>query len=167
MHVLDRVYQTRFLSSGFVTNSLLLADIYLNLLAQMEGKEKMHFSTKANLNGFDYFPAPLPDAYIAIKTPKKTKRSFLMLLSAKIPWRILDQRMISYVEYTRDNQWEDYSSDPLPSFLIICPNEGTKKHLYNVIARESPDTSFYLTTKDRIQNSGFKGNVWQKVEIPD
>lgn len=167
MNVLNRVYQTNFLSSGFVTNCILLADIYLNLVSQLEGTEKLHFSTKANLTGFDYFPVPLPDAYIAIKTLKKTRRSFLTLLNAKIPWRILDRRIQTYVEYTHNNQWADYSSDPLPSFLIICPNEGTKKHLYNVIARESPDTSFYLTTTDTIQNSGFKGDVWQKVELPD
>lgn len=164
MDVLNRVYQTKSLSNVFVTNCIFLADIYINLVSQMKGREKLHFSTKANLKGFDYFPSPMPDAYIAIKTPKKTRRSFLILLNPKIPWRILDRRMITYVEYTYDNHWADYSADPLPSFLIVCPNEGTKKHLYKVISNETPATSFYLITKATIQESGFKGDVWQKVK---
>ena len=163
--ILNRVYQTKSLSSQFVRNCIFLADIYLNLESQVKTGEKLHFSTKANLQGFDYFPTPMPDAYIAIKTPKKTKRSFLFLLNSKIPWRILDQRMMAYVEYSHDNHWADYSSDPLPSFLIICLNEGTKKHIYKTIASESPDTSFYLTTKDTIQKLGFTGGVWERVRI--
>jgi hypothetical protein len=164
-NILKRVYQTKTLSNGFVTNCIFLADIYINLTSQMENGEKLHFSTKANLKGFDFFPSPLPDAYIAIKNPQKTRRSFLILINPKIPWRVLDQIIINYVAYTYDNRWIDYSPDPLPSFLIICPNKGTKKHLYKIISNEIPNTSFYLTTKDTIQESGFKGNVWQKVEV--
>jgi len=162
--ILNRVYQTISLSSEFVRSRIFLADIYLNLVSQMKDTEKLHFSTKANLQGFDYFPNPLPDAFIAIKTSKKTKRSFLFLLNAKIPWKILDRRMNRYVEYTHDNQWGEYTKDPLPTFLIICPNETTKKHIYKTISDESPDTPFYLTTKETIQKSGFEGDVWEKVE---
>ena len=162
--ILNKVYRVRSLTSGFVTNCLFLADIYINLLSQMKKGEKLHFSTVANLQGFDYLPKPLPDAYIAIKTSKKTSRSFLILLGAKISWKILDQRMINYVQYSYANRWADYSNDPLPTFLIICPNETTKRHLYKTIENESPSTPFYLTTKETIQESGFKGDVWQKVD---
>jgi len=162
--ILDRTYRTKSLTPGFVTNCLFLADIYLNLLSQMKKGEKLHFSTVANLQGFDYLPKPLLDAYIAIKTSKKTSRSFLILLRAKISWKILDQRMINYVQYSYANRWTDYSSDPLPTFLIICPNETTKRHLYKTIENESPNTPFYLATKEIIQKSGFKGDMWQRVE---
>ncbi len=164
-NILNRVYQTKTLSNGFVINCVFLADIYINLASQMESGEKLHFSTKTNLKGFDYFPSPLPDAYIAIKTPKKTRRSFLILVNPKIPWRALNQKMINYVAYSYDNHWGDYSSDPLPSFLVICPNKGTQKHLDKVISDETPNTSFYLTTKDTIQEFGFIGDVWKKVEV--
>lgn len=164
-NILNRVYQTKTLSNGFVINCIFLADIYINLASQMESGEKLHFSTKVNLKGFDYFPLPLPDAYIAIKTPQRTRRSFLFLINPKTPWGVLDRRIINYVAYTYDNRWKDYNSDPLPSFLIICPNEGTKKHLYKIIGNETPNTSFYLTTKDTIQEFGFIGDVWKKVEV--
>ena len=162
--ILNRVYQAKSHSNEFAKNCTLLADIYLNLESQVKTGEKLHFSTKANLQGFDYFPTPMPDAYIATKKPEKTNRSFLILLSSKIPWRILDQRILAYVEYSQNNHWADYSSDPLPSFLIICPNETTKKHIHKIISNESPSASFFLTTKDSIQKLGFIGDVWERGE---
>lgn len=165
LDILNRVYQTKLLSNGFVKNCIFIADIYINLLSQTKIGEKLHFSTKTNLKGFDYFPSPLPDAYMAIKTLQKTRRSFLILINPKIPWRVIDQRMINYVAYSYDNHWADYSSDPLPSFLIICPNKSTQKHLDKVISSETPNTSFYLTTKDTIQEFGFEGDIWKKVKI--
>jgi hypothetical protein len=164
-NILNRVYQTKTLSKGFVINSIFLADIYINLVSEMEIGEKLHFSTKTNLKGFDYFPSPLPDAYIAIKTSQKTRRSFLILINPKMPWQVLDQIIINYVAYSDDNDWGDYSSDLLPSFLIICPNKGTQKHVEKVISNETPSTSFYLTTKETIEEFGFSGNVWKKVEV--
>jgi len=162
--ILNRAYRVRSLTPGFIINCLFLADIYLNLLSQMKKGEKLHFSTVANLQSFDFLPDPLPDAYIAVKTVKRTRRSFLILLRAKISWKILDQRMINYVQYSYTNRWADYSSDPLPTFLIICPNETTKRHLYKTVENESPSTPFYLTTKETIQKSGFKGDIWEKVD---
>ena len=76
--------------------------------------------------------------------------------------------MIDYVQYSYANRWTDYSSDPLPTFLIICPNETTKRHLYKTIEYESPSTPFYLTTKETIQESGFKedrlSEIIKKIE---
>lgn len=164
LNILNRVYQTKLLSDGFVKNCIFIADLYVNLLSQIKTGEKLHFSTKTNLKDFDYLPLPLPDAYIVIKTFQKSRRSFLILINPKIPWRVIDQRMIDYVAYSYNNHWGDYSSDPLPSFLIICPNKSTQKHLYKVISNETPNTSFYLTTKDIIQEFGFKGDIWEKVE---
>ena len=164
LEVLNRVYQEKGTSDKFVDRHIFLADIFLNLSSQMERSEKLHYSTQANLKGFNYFPKPMPDAYIAIKGPKKTKRYFLFLLDERTPWYILDKRIKDYLKYADDNQWSDYSHDPLPSFLIICPSQRTKKHLFRLISNEMPDTSFYLATKDDIERSGFKGDAWQKVE---
>ncbi len=160
--VLNRVYQSRP-SEGFVYKNIFLADIYLNLLSQMEGEEKLHFSTQANLKGFNYFPNPMPDAFIAIKTPKKTKRYFLFSFDG-IPWFRLESRIKKYLEYVDYNEWNNYTKDPLPSFLFICPKEYIKKKIYKLISREITDGKFFLATKQEILQSGFKGGAWEKVE---
>jgi len=162
--ILNRVYRKKTLSNEFIKNSILIADIYINLLSQIKTKEKLYFFTRTNLKGFDYFPQPPIDAYIAVKTQKNTRRSFLILINSKIPWRTIDQRMRDYVAYSYDNQWSDYSLDPLPSFFIVCPNKTTQKHLYSVIENEFPAISFYLTIKETIQELGFMTNIWEKVK---
>jgi hypothetical protein len=75
----------------------------------------------------------------------------------------LDKLYKNYLKYTKNNHWSDYSRDPLPSFLVICPSQRTKKHMYKLISNEKPNTSFYLATKVEIERSGFKGGAWQQV----
>lgn len=162
--VLNRVYQEKGTTDQFVNRHIFIADIFLNLATQIEKGEKLHYSTQANLKGFDYFPKPMPDAYISIKSPKKTKRYFLLFINERLPWYILDKLYKNYLKYTDNNQWSDFSNDPLPSFLIICPSQRTKKHIYKLISNEKPNTSFYLATKVEIERAGFQGNAWQKVE---
>jgi hypothetical protein len=161
--VLNRVYQEKGISDKFVDRFIFLADIYLNLEIQMVKGEKLHFSTQANMKGFDYFPKPLPDVYFSIKG-KTIKRYFLFLIDESIPWYKLDPKVREYVNYSNDNQWSSISHDPLPSFLFICPSFRTKKHLNNIINKEMPDISFFLSTKSEIVRSGFKGDAWQKVD---
>ncbi len=163
LSVLNRVYQIKP-TALFVYKNIFLADIYLTLLSQMEGEEKLHFSTQANLKGFDYFPQPLPDAYIAIKTPKKTKRYFMFVIDEKIPWYRLEMRVRKYLEYVDDNDWSDYTKDLLPTFLFICPKEYQKKRIYDIISDEISDGIFYVVLKEEIQQSGFKGGNWERVK---
>ncbi len=163
-NVLNRVYRIKSVSNEFVYNCVFLADMYIGLLSQMKSGQKLHFLTKSDLGGFNCLPSPLPDAYIAVKSSQKTSRFFLILLNPRVPWRILDKRITAYIDYSDGNHWADYSSDPLPPFLIVCPNEGTKKHLFRLIDDQAPGTPFYLASKDAIQETGFKKNVWQKVE---
>ncbi len=164
IQVLNRVYQEKGVSDKFVDKHIFIADIFLHMSDQMEKGEKLHFSTQANLKRFEYFPKPMPDAYIAIKGSKKTKRHFLFLIDGNIPWYKLDRRIKEYLAYTYDNKWSTFTNDPLPSFLFICPSRRTKKHLQRLISNELPDTSFYLSSKSEIERSGFKGDAWQKVE---
>jgi hypothetical protein len=164
LSVLKRVYQIKSLSKEFIKNCILIADIYIDLESQMKDKEKLYFLTTANLKDFDYFPTPKPNAYIAIKKPKKTTRFFLFIINHKIPWRVLDQIMSNYADYSYNNNWANYSSNPLPSFLIICPNKTTEKHIYKVLNDEALNASFYLSTKDIVQESGLRGDIWEKVE---
>ena len=160
---LDRVYQEKDVSESFINRFIFITDVYLNMLSQIGGQEKLHFSTQANLRGFEYFPTPMVDTFIAIKSPKKTKRYFLVLIDGRKPWLVQDNIIKQYTDYTDNNAWSDYSKDPLPTFLIICPNEQRKKHFYDLISNSLTNGSFYLATKFEIQESGFKAD-WQQVK---
>lgn len=160
---LDRIYQEKDVTDDFINRFVFIADVYLNLLNQLEGEEKLHFFTQSNLRGFEYMPNPLPNAYIAIKKPKKTKRYFLIYIDRRKPWLVQDKIINKYIEYVSNNDWSVYSNDPLPKFLIICPNDKRQKYFYELISNSQTNQSFYLATKASIQQAGFKGD-WQKVE---
>src|SRR3989344_170444 len=162
LQTLHRVYQEEGNSIAFVYRQVFLADIFLNMQLQLEKDEKLHFSTKANLVGFEYFPNPIPDAYIAVKSPKKTKRYFLYLLEEKIPMKKFEAKIHKLADYADNNEWAEYSKDKLPAFLIICPHETRKRQVNNLIKEAFSSGSFYLATKLNIQQSGFKAD-WQRV----
>lgn len=164
LQILHRVYQEKDNSLNFVYRQVFIADIYLHMRSQMGKDEKLHFSTKANLVGFDYFPNPTPEAYIAIKSSKKAKRYFLYLLEEKIPMRKLEAKIHKLTDYADNNEWAEHSKDRLPSFLLICPHETRKRQVNNLIKDAFSSGAFYLATKANIQQSGFKGDAWLKVE---
>ncbi len=163
LSVLNKVYQQPE-SLPFIYRYIFLADVYLNLRSQ-EGEEKLKYFTQDELKKYDYFPKPLPDGYIAIRGTKKTKRYFLFLLDERAPWYALEHKVKRYLDYVDDNSWADHTHDPLPSFLLIAPHERFKKKIFNLISESLvTNGSFYLATKWNIQQNGFKGDVWEKVE---
>lgn len=163
IEVLNRVYRSRFLSKSFVKNCLLVADVYINLLSQINKNEQLFFFTRNKLNGFDYFPSPIPDAYISIKKNKKSQRSFLIIINPKMTWRMIDQKIINYVNYTYDNDWNKYSLDTLPSFRLVCVDKKSLNHLSKIISDQVPAFPFYLTTAEKLKTLGFRSDIWKKI----
>jgi len=126
------------------------------------------FFTKNELHDYEYFPNPLPDAFIAVKGTDSTKRYFLDLFDEYTPPFVIRQRVRSYLEYVENSDWDENTENtPLPSILFICPTESIKKHI-NLYAKSlfektyEDKLSLFLTTKTRI-NLGNKNNIWQKV----
>lgn len=83
--LLKKIYGEGERSDGFINDCLFIADTYLKLKEQVSKTSEVHFSTKVDLNGYEYFPDPLPDAYIALKEKRKTNRYFVLLLEEKAP----------------------------------------------------------------------------------
>lgn len=161
---LNRIYQEAKLSQSYVDRYIFIINIFLNLLSQVNEGQKLHFSTKVNLSGFDYFPDPLPDAYIALKSPGKAARYFLIYFDERIPLRKLKERIEGYLEYVEANDWGLYSKDPLPSFLLILPKTYMKKKAVNLINQSFTDGKFFVSTRQDIINANFSSQAWEKIE---
>lgn len=166
---LEYIYSEHRREKKFMDHCLFLVDVYLFLISQKEEKEDLKFFTKVDLNGYEYFPQPLPDAFIADKKQENTKRYFLDLFDEYTPPFALRQRVKKYLEYAENNQWDENTDNaPLPSILIICPTESLKKHI-NLYAKAllektyEDKISLFLTSKQRISASN--KDVWQKVEL--
>ena len=168
--LLDKVCQEKRRGEKFINHCLTLVDIYLFFLSQKKDNEQIKFFTQSTLSSYDYFPDPLPNGYIAVKTDKGTKRYFLDLFDSYTPPFVLRNKVKVYLSYAQSGNWEANSNDEkLPMVLFICPSEKMKTHisfyakaLFQKAYEEK--VSLFLTTIEKINISN-KGSIWEKVAI--
>lgn len=168
---LEFIYKESKRTKKFISHSLSLAEVLLYLLFKKEENEELKFFTKNELDRYEYFPQPLPDAFIAVKGQDTTRRYFLDLFDQYTPAFVLRQRVRMYLEYVENSDWDENTNyTPLPTILFVCPNESAKKHI-NFYAKAllektyEDKISLHLTTKAQIQfNRNKKENIWDKVK---
>lgn len=162
---LKKIYGEGKRSDGFINDCIFIADMYLKLKDQVSATTEVHFSTKVDLNGYDYFPNPLPDAYIALKEKRKTNRYFVLLLEEKAPKYAYMDKFKKYIDYLEEDTWEkNTDSEPFPSILVICPDYPKKRFLERFIKDKAPKEPFYLTTKNQVRLKGIKSDIWENAE---
>ena len=169
--ILKRVYREKNRSRRLIDHCLLLTDIYFYLQKQSEdNSQKLHFFTKTDLARHYYLPYDRPDAYIATGDKENhKKRYFLEIIDEGIPRFMLRKRIEQYIEFYGSNKWQERTGHPFPSMLIVCPNETIKnflhKHIGKVLEEEiEAEIDFFLATKEDIESSELKTNVWQKAD---
>lgn len=153
--VLNKIYREKNRSQTFTGHSLLIADIYLSLNKQLKENETLHYSTKTDLTGYDYFPDPLPDAYIALKRKTTTKRYFLEVFDDNLPRFAIRGKIQRYLTYYQGNEWEENTESPFPSIILICPTDASKRYLerflIKVLKDNQIDILFKLATEKEVQ----------------
>lgn len=166
---LEYIYKESRRTKKFIEHNLFLVDMYLFFLTQKDDDEKIKFFTKVDLRNYEYFPDPLPDAFISV-TGQETGHYFLDLFDDFTPPFVLRKRVRMYLEYAEKPDWdENTDSTPFPIILFILPTESAKKHVYkyaqSLLEKTYEDKiHLFLTTKTRIE-VGEKENIWQKVEL--
>jgi hypothetical protein len=166
---LEYIYQEHRRDKKFISHCLFLADIYIYLNSQKEAPEELKFFTKNELRGYEYFPDPLPDSFIATKGAQSTKRYFLDLFDEYTPAFAIRNRVRMYMSYVEQPEWDEHTdSAPFPTILLICANESTKRHIMlyaKALLEKTFDdkVSFFLTTKNNIHPEN--KDIWEKVVI--
>lgn len=95
-----------------------------NQLKQVHG-EGLKFFTPSylKLEKFDYFPQPVPAAFITIQTDKP-RHFFLEYFESVIPFFVIKKRIKYYTEYFEDEQWPKPKS---PALLFICDSDDLRQ----------------------------------------
>ncbi len=165
---LEYIYKEHTRQDKFIYHCLSVADVYLYLLSQKNINEELNFFSKFELLKYEYFPDPLPDAFIAVKGETNTRRYFLDYFDEYTPSWVFRLRVRKYLEYADKNDWDENTDfTPLPNILFVCPNENSKRHiqLYSKALLEKTfedKVALFLTTRSKLQFGG-KNNIWQKV----
>ncbi len=166
---LEYIYKESTRTKKFIEHCLFLVDVYLYLSSQKENNEEITFFTRVDLHKYEYFPDPIPDAFISVINNGVVRHYFLDLFDDFTPPFVYRKRVRTYFEYVEKPDWdENTNSTPFPKILFISPSESMKKHTYKyakaLLEKNYEDKiSLFLTTKTRIE-VGEKDDIWQKVE---
>lgn len=158
------IYKDKTVSEQFVQHSLDLLAIYNRLRTQYG--DRLKFFTKANLNReqFDYFPQPLPDAYIRLRLGGDEKQFFLDMYYDDQPFFTAVRKIKHHADYAEEGDWEETGTD-LPAILCVCESASLQKRLQKRIVKlDDDEPTFALITKAEAQS----GNLaWQLAADPE
>ena len=129
------------------------------------------FFNKSDLKyeDFDYYPQPLPDAYIRLKTSQGEKQFFLDIFEDTQPYFVLVRRVKKYFSYAGSGEWAATETE-LPTILMVAPTTSVQKRLRKRIARhlrESCEDELAFATStipELLAYSEAGGKAWRLVD---
>ncbi len=144
--VLHNIYKDKTASKQFIDRCLATFKTYCEL--RTKHGDNLRFFTKSQLNQFEYFPKPLPDAYARVKTARSEKQYFLEVLHGR-PFFISVRKLRHYIAYADSGEWEDTGTH-LPTVVLLCDSDTLKKRLDKQLEKLGydidPDELQFLTT---------------------
>lgn len=168
---LDLIYKEKRRKKIFIQHCLSLADIYIYFLTTKKKNEEVKFYTRTSLAGYEYFPDPKPDAFMAIKNGQEVTRYFIDLFDEYTPAWVYQQRIRKYIDYSRNGDWEaNTKNSKFPILYFVCPNETKKMHVFFYgkakLEKSFEEIELYASTINTLRFSKGNESDWLKVEEP-
>ncbi len=159
------IYKDKDVSESFIQHCLNILNIYLTLRTPQSNM--LNFCTKSDLKyeHYEYFPQPLPDLYIRLKTEEGEKEFFLDVFENNQPFFVLIRRIKKYLDYAGQGEWPN---EIMPIILLVIESPSVHKRLRKRILRELQesyeDISFATTSINFFLNPDHKGEEWFLVD---
>lgn len=134
--VLHNIHKDKTASEQFINHSLAIFSVFCEL--NMKYGETLRFFTKSQLSKYEYFPNPLPDAYIRIQTKNEKIQYFLEMLQTDRPFFVSIRKIKHHMTYSESGEWDD-TGTTLPAVLLICDSETLKKRIDKQLLRFEDD----------------------------
>lgn len=163
------IYKDAGVSDQFVQYRMELFAIHNRLKAQYG--DALSFFTASDLNNddSDYFPHPLPDAYIVLETEDGEKQFFLDVFHDDQPYFVAVRKILQYIKYDEEADWTVTETD-LPTVLAICESTSLAKRVRKRMVKAlndawDDDVVFALAVKDELLNGN--AAAWYMTDEPD
>lgn len=124
--VLHNIHKDKTASEQFINHCLAIFSTYCKL--KEKHGENLRFFTKSQLVQYEYFPKPLPDAYVRIQAGKDMTQYFLEMLQTERPFFVSVRKARRYIAYSETGEWED-TGTTLPTIVLVCDSETLKKRM--------------------------------------
>jgi protein involved in plasmid replication-relaxation len=161
--VLKNIGNDRWAKARFINHCLVVFDICCTLKKLYGDELKFFTGSYLKLPKYEYFPQPLPDAYLSFKQDK-AKHFLLDYFESSVPFFVLKRRVKYYVSYAEDNLWSKKSR--LPAILFVCDTEELRKkvetEVVKALDRSWEEVRFALATRAEL-NSADK-EIWQQSD---
>ncbi len=174
---LHKFYRENKRSDEFIVQSLLLADIYLQLLSDTTPADTMTFYTKSDYSladsKYNFLKELSPNAYIARRKSKGNTKQYLLHIVPESMLRtrsyLLHKVIKGYFELYFSSEWEDQTKTAFPTLLFILPDMGAlirlQRYLQNKLnENDHPKIHFWLATRKQIMQQGFTNMDWEEVD---
>ena len=169
--VIKGSYKDGTVTQSFITQTL---RIYAqgNLLKDFYPALKVF--TKRDMSRYNYFPKPLPDAFLSLPTGKDTqpKRFFLDIVPDSLPPKPFFQRLTNYAGFFDEGGWGVTGSE-LPILLLVGETGTTERRLQRTAraaiykAEIDEELTVYTSTFGAIENMEGMGAIWTNLDEPD
>jgi len=86
------------------------------------------FYTKSHISNVDYFPKPLPDAYVKFKkreTGEKLRHYMIECFDGTMPEFVMKQRIEALVNHADSGEWT--AKTTYPNTLLVCGTDSLQK----------------------------------------
>lgn len=128
--------------------------------------------TPRQLSGFDYFPKPLPDLYLAHIKEDETNRYFLYHLRDGKRYDVaVNARARQLIAYVESNQYAESGND-FPVVLFVCDTPAIERlagRLTRSLLNKSYESMSVYTssTGALLQQQTTDEAIWSSLETPD
>lgn len=170
--VLNLMYKDKNTAESYTARCLTLFRIYLTF-RKIYG-HNLNFSTKSELNEYDHFLRPRPDAYLTLEGKHKaTPDCFLeFMISNDVPFFAHARRIASYVRHFNSGSWQTATGTEYPRLLLVCDTPDLERRVKKATIKSLSTLPYpfqaYTTTAKALFNSmSAKETIWTDVLSDD
>ena len=167
---LQKYYREQDRSLSFISSSLLIADIYLDL--KNRDSEKVNFKVYIKSDypihkHADFLLALKPNAYITQTTTDNEREYFVEVVSHQ-PKERLRQRIKNYLYSFQGREWEEETDRDFPTMLIICQRDELLDYIKSYTKRKLAQFDeerpiIHLATIEKVSQAGITGDIWNSL----
>ena len=171
--VANLAYKDKSASETFINRCLITFELY-NKLKKLYGKTNVEFFSKSELAKYEYFPRPLPDAYLRFTDMFESLPDYMLELAlTATPFFAIRRRVLQYIDHFDSGEWEAAVASNYPDLLFVCESAYLERRLqkciYKILDNSGIDDLKCFTTTIKAIRSCERASdkIWSGVFEPD